>query len=756
MSNMKNNKALKLTNAVLLGAVSATMVASPALAQDSTGIWGDGKLNPNDYGESKVRWVTVGTNSISTAWDKFNHYHGLSSSNFKSQLSALGVDQEVCKSSKTIWFVVGNNDVSGGYYWVGNKVTSDVKTILFNNGSLSSWDTHYKYGTVGTIRNPILSIGPGPTQDQVNKIYNKYGEAKLESRPWSIICSGQFESPPPQPAGEKWTEYKAGDPDSNPTFTKQNPNDPSTPNVDESITRSRNLAWQQVKETGVSAEFKNPIVLNMDARPDIDPGVKELKAQSQTTKTSFGNLYEQAFEGELNNKTVAEMTTLVNTAVDKDKKLQPEIDLSDQNKEALAEGGVMTVSQKDQPGTIVVKETETVITKRECTRDYVLTNGEWVLGKASCSSWGDEKIGKGSTVNSTPGTQKNKGYYQILVVQCNPEEFKAVKAALGSKIQSVKETNVENGVAGYIQTKVALEGTEKQLGYTNVGNAALNKTGSMEFYDKECGIMCYAPTATNDSGLDAGGNKNGVIDSGDMPNNTLSDPSDGDGTGVKAGGVISQEIVFPRDNKFRNFTVGAWRPMDSLNPSDEAQSTVIMTDPNGTPTAETGDFVLATKDGKPVFGSGEAVEQKSWDVKEFKTPTTAVISGEVTEFQAKANWPSEAEKPHRFAVGWEYDIQGSADAVPTTHAIKLSGGTPNAAVTSNPATLFATIQGRCFSNFSDGVANGKPNPETNVTANYVSKNTGSGALAESPFTTSIGNNNDRYNMTLNFVRSVAE
>ena len=702
---------------------TALATAAPAVAQGiNFGIWGnDGGSSTENLSSDSVNWFSVSARNGNTAWENFRKFSGLEPKYLDGELNELeGFDRKVCEKSNTIWYTVNNNN--GSYYWVNTINGTDKRTILTKDGKLASTADHKAIGVNGTVLNPALTYGVKPTQKQIDAMIKEYGTAKLNSQPWTLVCSGSLVGA--QPQGNKWTEYK---------------------DKDGKATRDRNDALEKTRATGKVKSWTNPINVNLIAKPDFDPGKIALQSQSKANVTQFGNLWKQAQAEDLNGKSIEDVNTLVESAMSKDKAASYEMDLNDQNKEAIAEGGVMSINQFNQPGTITVRETETVIEKRTCEKKYELENEEWVPS-TTCSGWGEEKVGVGSTVSTTNTTQNNVGFWQILVVQCNPEEFNKVKSALKTDVVSSELVNQGEGSAGVIKTIMYNDTTQKKLGNPSQTDGVLRRTAQNGFYDKECGLQCYAPPTSRVSGGD-----DGRIQPNELP--AYSPGKDG-GTGVK----ISDDSKFDgknlaifRDNDpKRTITINLWRP--EIAPKATPKTTTVFKDPNGTPGADgsAGEFVMTDSKKNSVFGSDSVAEQKGWDKATFKSPNVSVLDGSHNVFNVRANWPSEKGNPQVLNAAWEYDVTGKAD-IPTTVGVSKNVSTP---VMKNVGTVEAPIEGRCFAMFNSNAED--------LGSEYLNANTGSGTSSgfENPFAYKTEGDeriyNNPYNIVIDFVRATAE
>lgn len=779
MSKMiKKGKKRSLASAIMAGGMLVTALAPTAGAQGiDTDIWGlphDGSDMGNRVG--KVNWFSISGTNGKSAWQIFKENNNLHEVVFQDRLEALKVDVDVCEKSDTVWFTGARDQEKGWWYWA-SWPDADTRMVLFNaDGTLKSKAEHEKFGTIGTILSPYASIGAKPTQAQVNALFKQKG-LSVNNHPWSIMCSGSFVPSDPQPVPDEWTEYTRAKDPKDPV--ERHPDDPKTPGNttpgDESLTRNRNEALETTVETGVKKSWTDIINVNITGTPDIDPGKLPLEAQAATETTEFGELYKEAANNKHNGTTVDEMQKKVDEALATDSKAKYTMDLNKKNQDAIAEGGVMSFQQFDQPATITVSETVTTIEKRECTKTYTYKDGEWVPN-TTCTDWTKEEVDKGSRVSNDLGTQKQVGFWQMLVVQCNPTEFESVKSALGDNVATSQMVEQENGVAGVLTTK-----TWKTVpaGGKKLGSAAqpdpLVKTSQDSFYDKECGLMCMADSA--------GTGIKGTGPSGNLISEDLPSPDD---PGIKNGGVgvtvqdktsgsavpndfNGKNLKIFRDNKIgRTITVNQWEPMIPVT-SDGTLSTAVFKDPDGTPSSpsSTGNFWLTDKDGNNVFDpKGSVTNQKGWDKSYFRAANSAVLEGAQNVFGVRANWTSEQNKPEVLSVAWEYGVEGTAKGIPTTvgfgpETANGADGETNvpASVLSNPKDLTANIEGRCFAMFNDN--------ERDLGGKYINDNTGSGSgtafdsrfvqrptLGEDGKWTEPGT--DPYNIVIDVVRATSE
>lgn len=675
-------------------------------------------------------WRVASTDGSKTAWQKFAGDNidswgnaGLSRLEIEGytfpRLTAYGMSNKellkTCQDSKMIWWVSASNpyfqDKANG--WVWNYGGQSYPKI---NSSGSTID-NAKTVANSTMNPALLKAAKGWASTM--------GVGK-----YTIICSGQTspegfnQEVPPKPSPKKkvWDETRTIDKGG----SEQKWTRPYTYNT---------MVTRQISKDG-----KDPI------------GKNNLHDQATFQKTSFGALWDdmQKNPSKYSKYTPAQIKQLVDKAEAADKKANHSVlNLDQGNKDGLAEGGVLNVSQLTKNATIKASQSITDNQKRTCTTisDWVYNSAtsKWVPApdKTTCTGWQNTSSSSSlATDTSIESTLRQTAFWQILAVHCNKEQFEALaKNAAGSRI--VKTGDASNAISAVIYSKkYVTQPGALDFGDANNGNKALAESAKLGFYDKECPFECTAsPSAPGAS------SQNGAA------SNIGSNKPNGSGSTVGRYGAVSgnnneSDFTFFRDNVQHLITTDVWYPVSNgivKYNGQEPLSTTINRWAEGTPSldgTDGGKFTMSTKDGKELFtGDSSAATQKNFSVDNFSNSTSTQLSGLVRAFNVQATWASEKNKPQTLNFKWEY-----APTVNTTAMVNGVGFNANDDVIGTESTLSAPIQGKCYAVFGGG--------KTVDTMNLFAKNTGSGTKNNLDGSL-IGENKDP-NLYINFVRSTTE
>lgn len=442
---------------------------------------------------------------------------------------------------------------------------------------------------------------------------------------------------------------------------------------------------------------------------------------------------------------------------------RPTVNLSSNNKAGLAEGGVLNVTEFSRSATYTASQNMETLA-------YCVSGMERL--DPSTNSWYRISAVNGPCTGSYPttrnvqdatgsfalGSANNTGFWQILSVHCNKEDFDALLAATdGETIESTND-GADGVFSAVVYSKVyPTIPTELDFGDATNPNDAKAKSGRLSFYDKECPFDCTP---------DKNGS-NATAANGANSNTGNSTPPDG-GVVDKYGAVSeknnSNKFEFFRDNKPYPIKLDVWYPKSqgavSYNGSAPLTTTVNRW-VGGTPSIDGtsgGKFEMKTSDGKTVFSpNGSVLNQRNWDPKDgtpdsayiFSTPTSAMLEGLVRDFTVQSTWASDTNKPQVLNVKWEY-----APTVNTRFATtNLGFDNTGAATRGTVETQGAAVQGKCYAQF--GTATGL-NTRTMFQANTGTGTTNGldGKLVQGDTTSKP--TDDSSNLFINFVRSTTE
>lgn len=330
-----------------------------------------------------------------------------------------------------------------------------------------------------------------------------------------------------------------------------------------------------------------------------------------------------------------------------------------------------------------------------------------------------------------------------------------------------------NAATGYTVSNPGSTGFSAIDYTTNYYNTS-NGTIRDPFYTKECPFDCV-DTSTTTSGnainnvRDANVDGNAKADrnygvkvrAADEKGNL---PSDSTNTAI---------MTFFKNNAKNAFTVDVWHPVETQGSvtwnGSKAISTTILSNVDATGKNDSDDV---TRNGTPWVINNKVLTNMSAGSKQlFNVSTDNVgtnlsrltaannvgahqmtLSGQVNEFTIKSPWASEAGKPLRFNIKWEYEANNKV-MVPARFTIKANGLHVNHTadtVNYDTVAIDAKVDGQCYSN---ALNTGETNTQTAFHDNtgYGSKNdldTGyhDGGSEKYPFG----------HFEVNFVRATAE
>jgi len=692
-----------LTRLLSVSALAVGLVASPlasASFADTTGGGSGGGNGGSSSGDR--RWVSLAYNNSSKAYPEFLKKTGYSKAVTEDLIRAKGASVEVCKKSNVIWWLQNKKTGGWSHNWTGAT-----------NGSAWRGD--------GTIQNPAKKYGDrAPTVAEYNTFLDwdkKNGRNlnKGKGQGYTVICSGVSTKP-----------------------TIKTPESPKT--------------TTEGKVTKDEDTFTKPYTYVTTVTPQTIKGGKIgrglLETQpAKTVKTNFGKLWDDLNRGKTD-KTASQIKKEVNAAVKKDKTLtHAKVNLNANNKNGLADGGVLNINEQMKQATISTKSTTVTTITVKCWNEQTwnANKGEYNKAVKKCDpkDKGTKKnITTTSISKSKESTQKNTGFWQILSVHCNPEEFEALlNATSGEKV--ISEGNPEKGVAAVVYSKKYSQqpaAGNLDFGDASNSNKAKAKTGNLGFYNKECAFDC-TPGSTG-SNAEKNGASNNVVKKG------FKDSDNGELYGAKSGNSNSNKFSFFRDNRTNEIVADVWYPKNTTAvkyDGHKALTTTITRDPNGTPginSSTGGSATVTDSEGKKLFtGTGKVKPQMNWDTSTFNSPNSTIRSGLVNKINLQSTWASEPNKPHAFNFKYEY-----APKVYTNVPVKNIGfGENGAQERGDLGKVSADIQGKCYANFGT-------DKQQNMSS-QISKNTGSGTTNN--LDTKIINN-DKLKVIANFVRSTTE
>lgn len=448
-------------------------------------------------------------------------------------------------------------------------------------------------------------------------------------------------------------------------------------NATERITKPQTESRPMGNSTTVSGVYAwtstlTPEIKDADGRDPI--GKDNLNAQPASTKKSnFGNLADsisQSGPGNYDGKLVELQNAIAKDAGEH----HGDVVLNSGNREGMAEGGVLSVSEYTMRATVSLSQSWSESRSRTYTCDYVPnTNGSQLANPANCtydnwSGWSEDNGSRSHRLSNGTPTQQTTAFWQLLSVHCNPEELDAALAAYGMGSNILSQERTDKGVTTVLTTTPQASrpvGAEAKLfGVAAVGNKALARTGEVGFYDKHCSVQCLTdPSASGAS------NANGARENVSVSSNR---PDGNPNGGAVLGDSNSNYFEVFRNNDKNRVSVNVAYPKvegTALNyTGTEPIATTVSLWNGSTPStkaANGGQFSMWAENrngSKQLFtGAQKPTEQTNFTladisrpVQVFSGPTATKLVGSYRAFDVAATWASEAKAPVVLNVKWEY------------------------------------------------------------------------------------------------------
>lgn len=689
---MKNSKLRKfLTASVMTFAFAiGSLTAIPAASANTGGGIGGGGGPGGAY--DGFQWVSVAYGQKGRAYEKFVELSGWPRGTVEREVRGRVGNLQVCQNSNVIWFIASQGWTYNftGWTWPSNPIVA------------------------GTIEQPRVAVGDrGASPAEVNAFKewdrNSNGNRIGNTPGYTIICSGAFQKP-----DENWTTSSS-----------------------------------RVERGYDTATVTHPYSWTTEVTPEISPTGNLKNQPAVVQKTEFAALYDGIKTNAGAGLDPATLRSRAAAAVAKDQsKDHAKVNLSEQNKKGLSEGGVLNVNEQTKFATISSsKETvTTIVTTCKHKRTWNTWTGNYNPVSTSCSDKRSSKNSSTSTKDAS--TQKNTGFWQILAVHCNRDEFNALLASDPTITRiSGDDANKITAVVHSQKHSKRPEPGQVDFGDPTNTNPAKAKTGHKGFYDKECPFDCVP-----------------------LPMEDPSTPEPGTLTGAVSDGVNTNSFEFFRDNNQREIEVQAWAPkngVDGVNTynAQEAKTTTITRWEEGTPSPDGssgGMFSMETAEGEKLFqgkidskfkdGNGKlkkprvAPVQTNWNSDWHHDPFLSIVNGHHTRFLLKSTWASDAGKPQILNFKWEYDPD-------VTSSIPVKGigfGPGSSQVRGELGNVSVPIEGKCYGKFGTSALQ-----NDNVAA--FGANTGTGSvnnLDNGIMGEPVPHNG--YNLSTNFVRSAGE
>lgn len=499
------------------------------------------------------------------------------------------------------------------------------------------------------------------------------------------------------------------------------------------------------------------------------------KDQTITQKTAYGkklDSYIKTYKDK--DPTKAQSDTIAKNlkAAIKDDEDNPKeitIDMTDANKKAFADGGVVNVTKNSQKRKTVLNNknsgtvnftncsagkkadaqaaTKTAFAKAK-TEAEVKTAAKTISTKYKCSNDITGQKVSPTLTSPTPATATPVAFWQMLSVHCNQAGFdKLLNETSGAVL--INSGDSTKNISAVMKSK-RHKSVPANVDFGRVGT----ESGKVDFYDKECPFDCVADPDTDNA------KKNGADN-----NITSTYGKDSDATkvnnlyGAKSGETNGNVFTFFRDNEPKNIDVDLWYPVDGGNGvvsynGDKAKTTTITRWKDGTPSLtgkEGGKFSMNAIDGNTkvaLFSNNDKVKnQKNWNQATDSTTTAEILKGQYNNFDVSATWASDKDKPQVLNFKWEY-----APDVSTRVPSKGLGFTAvdHGRKIGTMETVSRQIEGKCYANFGTD--------KSNDTTTLFQKYTGTGTTNKLETGPVNDNTSKDYstNLLLQFVRATTE
>lgn len=692
-----------------LAAIALTLTVPAGAFADSGGGVGGGSEG-GSVPSGPYPWKSIGFDEPGKAWERFLKEDTRSDSWTTARVNdafkragSKKSGEEICKSSKVIWYIE-RSDSRWHYNYPGN--------------------TYKSPGVNGTsILNPGTVIGRAPLQGELDAFLRwdaENGKHLNKAPGYTIVCSGSF-------MPDRKTPEIVTDGSEKPV------------SVDIKDVKTFTSPYSYVTQ-----------VTPMKNNEGGNIGSDKLHPQSSgETITNFGNLYNELNGANVDPNTLEKK---VNAAINQDKNLdRAGVDLDEENKAGLAEGGILNVNENALNATISLQSYTTTVQKELCRWNEV-----WDP-KANKGKGGYKRDPNSKTCRIVKevrpveykakveqGTLQPTGFWQMLTVKCNQEELDALLSSDDTLIAKVEQADGSQS-ATIATKKYDITPSQLDFGDPQNSNAAKAATAKEGFFDKVCGLQCTpansGPGASNDNG-----GKDNVGNEGNE-NNLY---------GAVSSGTNSNYFEFFRDNEDKTIRPDVWYPESVGNITYDGSApkgTLVLRDSDGTPTldgTEGGQFTMSYADDEPVFENKTGTVNVATGEKATltRTSTASYRPGLYDEFKVRSTWASDPNKPQVFNFMWNYEAKIS-HTVPTG---EIGFGPGGNAKTGDTESVVAPIEGFCLGEFGE-----TENKDTSNYQNDLTDITGSGGTGfDEVLSDSDPAQEDSRNLVVNFVRSTGE
>lgn len=680
----------------------------------------------------------------------------------------FGVQQEIMYS----YFGNALDYRRNGYGLPGSYTTNWIWTIYLadDNGGLS-WSDNYgqpgatraNYGQVATVGQMRAFLHAETQNAQASEGYRysmaratvyldyMYGddnehpiEMLMVPASWSFVCyTPRFESDGSITRdyyGNVVTEvYKPI------TYADPFAKDPSTRAL--SCPSRNDGHWEYAHESQIRGwseesltEITAPYLLTVEASDDSPAGVgrRAFTTQRETRLTPFGQKLDELCRArggcdEATAFTASELAEFEAAASESRNTPGPKLDLTEDNRLALAEGRLILVGEWEQDARVTEhKRRDRWMRRWISSRTYYDEGGNAVFTDSHTSAWEyanepDKDINEGEAT-FTMGTRHFTQGYQAIVNHCNGEGF---DSAVGQYAIDERPTDSSAFTGTY------LAGSAVSATFTNPADkpwGTRGATSEVGFYDKVCS---YEGTRT--------------------------DPATETSTPVTVPGANTGF----RDNTFQQLPVTYYTPTSGGWVSYRSNGPLAFTATRwegGTPVP--GQFWIGGEDchnssmGDGYFGTSTQTPPvlRQWTLQDFSSSTVATGIGCYKRLYTRAIWASDKWRPQVLTVKWDF-----APHIATVIPANNIGFTTSGDSTYDKATVGAEVRGQVVSSHAPD--------DITVPANQQAylDHTGSGTANELdvpvPYGTSLNSAGQwttaphlfsSYYYALNMVRAVGE
>lgn len=789
MKVLKNiRKTLIVFVITLLGSVFLTVPMAQAQNIDWTG----GGIGGSGSGSPYKEWTTARSDSLGTAWQKFNLYSKNIDPNAfftSSAITGKGMDPDDCVNSDLIWWL-STRGVDKAWYPSGPEfpyVESPYKSwdSTFPGATHgSAWENRGSKNGIpyskGSIESPTTSYGAKPSLQEINKFKEwdqNTNSGLIDTSPgYVIICSGSFKDGTGK--DKEWQDVE--------TKTENNDTNELTGPI----------SWVTVLSPETNNGFFDPIG---DSNLHIQPGlpvvteygkvVTEVVSRAANVAGAIAACF--ASGGFICLPTPSDVIFFAQAiprakqAIEKDKTTteHSKAIMDPINQYGMAEGGVMNVTEYSAYASLRGKFNAVKNSERTCNykQKWNAVTNNYGPTEKTCGPWKEAKQNNGGISDLLPGLVQTTGFWQMMTVHGNKKGIDELLDSDPDLIYKANNLDLSGNISATVLTKkYNTRPSNVPLGDAQSPSKVKAKTGTVAFYDKEVPFLCTSLPISGGNGS----NKNVTLTGDSVAKLTRGGAVN---NGDNGDNKVSNFFEFFRDNQQRNVKVDVWYPvttpsvlydpfgidmgaMDFFNnlpnifnfktkaPSVKPLTTTITRDVAGTPDVDTdkgGKFTMTSTNGnvKLFESDNNNMTQKNWDRTLFSRKNVTKLDGLHNEFKVQSTWASENNKPQIFNVKYEYNPLVS-NLLPTINIGFRAGGDKDEGI-STP--VISPIEGKCMANYNH-IDNLFLNKDM---TDQIHKNTGSGTannLDNRIIDGAKGINSrlDGTSLVINFIRSTTE